>query len=96
MKRKYKTTGCAKFILMLVILAPLAYLGASYFNGQDGIQNIRDLFGGNGDRTQVVESRDTDDLTDQIKDLREEVKALEKENDRLKSDLEACQSAGSE
>ena len=96
MKRKYKTTGCVKFFLMLVILAPLAYLGASYFNGQDGIQNIKDLFGGNGDQTEVVESANTDDLRDQIKDLRDELKALERENDRLKSDLEACQSAGSE
>lgn len=96
MKRKYKTTGCAKFFFMLVILAPLAYLGASYFNGQDGIQNIKDLFGSNSDRTEVIKSANTDDLTDQIKDLREEVDALEKENERLKSDLEACQSAGSE
>ena len=96
MKRKYKTTGCAKFFLMLVILAPLAYLGASYFNGQDGIQNIKNLFGGNGDRTEVVEDVNSDDLTDQIKDLQDEVNALEKENERLKSDLEACQSAGSE
>lgn len=96
MKRKYKTTGCAKFFLMLVILAPLAYLGASYFNGQDGIQNIKNLFGGNGDRTEVVKDVNSGDLTDQIKDLQDEVDALEKENERLKSDLEACQSAGSE
>ncbi len=95
MKGKYKTTGCAKFILMLVILTPLAYLGASYFNGQDGLQNIKDLFGGKGDQTEIVESA-TDDLTDQIKDLQQELDALEKENDRLKSDLEDCQSAGSE
>ncbi|MBK8502791.1 MAG: hypothetical protein IPL46_11535 [Saprospiraceae bacterium] len=45
MSTKYKTTGCAKFFLILVILAPLAYVGASYFNGQDGIENIKGIFG---------------------------------------------------
>ena len=44
----------------------------------------------------MVKDVNSGDLTDQIKDLQDEVDALEKENERLKSDLEACQSAGSE
>lgn len=44
MARSYKTTGCFRFVLFIVILAPLAYLGASYYNGQDGIQNIKNFF----------------------------------------------------
>jgi uncharacterized protein YeeX (DUF496 family) len=45
MSSKYKATGCARFFLVLIILAPLAYLGASYYNGEDGIQNVKDLLG---------------------------------------------------
>lgn len=44
MNRPYKTTGCFRFVLFIIILAPLAYLGASYYHGQDGIQNIKNLF----------------------------------------------------
>lgn len=42
--RPYKTTGCFRFALFMIILAPLAYLGASYYNGQDGLQNVKNLF----------------------------------------------------
>ena len=44
-KSKLRLTGFARFLLMMIILAPLAYLGASYYNGQDGIQNIKNLVG---------------------------------------------------
>lgn len=52
MASKYKATGCARFFFVLIILAPLAYLGASYFNGEDGIQNIKDLIGIDDDSPQ--------------------------------------------
>ncbi len=42
--RPYKTTGCFRFVFFMMILAPLAYIGASYYNGQDGLQNIKNLF----------------------------------------------------
>ena len=42
--KKYKATGCARFFVVMLILAPLAYVGASLYNGQDPIQNIKDLF----------------------------------------------------
>lgn len=44
MPRPYKTTGCFRFFLFLIILAPLAYIGASYYHGQDGIGNIVNFF----------------------------------------------------
>jgi len=43
MPRKYKLTGCAKFFIFLVIAAPLAYIGASYYNGQDPIGEIKEF-----------------------------------------------------
>jgi hypothetical protein len=43
--RKLKLTGFARFFIVMLFLVPIAYLGAAYYNGQDGIQNIKNLFG---------------------------------------------------
>ena len=45
--RKYKATGCARFFIVLLILAPLAYVGASLYNNQNPIDNIKELLGMN-------------------------------------------------
>lgn len=45
MARKLKLTGFAKFFFLLLILTPIAYIIASYANGEDGIQNIKRLIG---------------------------------------------------
>ncbi len=45
--RKYKATGCARFFIVLIILAPLAYVGASLYNGQNPVDNIKELLGMN-------------------------------------------------
>jgi hypothetical protein len=44
-RRKYKLTGFARFFIVMLFLAPIAYLAASYINGEDGISNIREFFG---------------------------------------------------
>jgi hypothetical protein len=41
--RPYKTTGCFRFAVFLLIFAPLAYLGASYYNGEDGLGNLKKI-----------------------------------------------------
>ena len=45
MQRKYKMTGCARFFLVMIILAPIAYLGAAYYNDENGIGNLKRLVG---------------------------------------------------
>lgn len=45
-RRKYKLTGFARFFIVMLFLAPIAYIAASYINGEDGIANIRQLFSG--------------------------------------------------
>ncbi len=45
MATRLKTTAFTRFLLMLIIVGPLAYLGASYYNGQDPIANLKKLFG---------------------------------------------------
>ena len=43
MAKKYKLTGCAKFFIFFIIAAPLAYLGASYYNGQDPVKQVKEF-----------------------------------------------------
>jgi len=45
MARKLKLTGFARLFLLLLILTPIAYLVASYANGEDGIRNLKRLIG---------------------------------------------------
>ncbi len=43
MAQKYKMTGCAKFFIFLIIAVPLAYIGASYYNGSDPFAKIKEI-----------------------------------------------------
>ncbi len=45
-RRKVRLTGCARFFIIMIILAPLAFIGASYYNGEDGIENFLKLLKG--------------------------------------------------
>lgn len=89
MAGKVKTTGFARFMLIMIIVAPLAYIGASYYNGQDGIENIKRLF----TRGEVAENNggDTKDDTGSVSlfggGLRKQVEALKAENEELKERL---------
>lgn len=44
-QHKTRLTGFTRFLLAIIFIVPLAYLGASYINGEDGIQNIKELVG---------------------------------------------------
>ena len=59
---KLKMTGFARFFIAMLIIAPLSFLGASYYNGQDGIQNLKELLGLGGETTHV-ESRESTPTT---------------------------------
>ena len=39
-RRKARMTAFSRLILFMVFIGPLAYIAASYYNGQDGIKNI--------------------------------------------------------
>ena len=55
-KKKFQLTAFARFFLAMIIIAPLAFLGASYYNGEDGIQNFKNLIGF-GESTEQVQSQ---------------------------------------
>ncbi len=87
--RRLRVTGFTRFLLVMVILAPLAYLGASYYNGQDGIQNLKNLLG-IGEKKEVVRSEENKRPPE--KTLPENPStfdnSLEDENKRLKEELD--------
>lgn len=102
--KKYKATGCARFFLVMLILAPLAYIGASYYNGQDPIANIKGLFGSsdsNGEGSTYSpppsESNANDDAAprgndsdpSEVETLRKANKDLAEENKSLKIQIDA-------
>ncbi len=90
---KYKTTGCARFFLVLVILAPLAYLAASYFTGQDGISNLKGIFGSRENTEITTDEEEIFRLKNQISKYKKDAEYFEKEMHRLEKELEACQNA---
>ena len=98
--KKYKATGCARFFVVMLILAPLAYVGASLYNGQDPIQNIKDLFGSTDAEVSIytppgeihsgvndIDEGSSDES--EIETLREANQGLAEENKNLKIQIEA-------
>jgi len=81
MKKKYKLTGFARLLIFLVFFTPLAYIGASYYNGEDGIAKIKALFEGKENNTieaQIeAKNAEIDELTKRIEGLQRDVKRLE-------------------
>lgn len=43
MAKKYKLTGCARFLIFLLIVAPLVFFGVSYFQGENPLGQVKDL-----------------------------------------------------
>lgn len=40
-----KLTGFSRLVIFLLIFLPLAYFGASYYNGEDPVAKLKSLFG---------------------------------------------------
>ena len=103
MAGKVKTTGFARFFLIMIIVGPLAYIGASYYNGEDGIEKIKKLFK-RGETTESAEgtkentggglfggssnlSRQIEELRAENEDLRERLSEQEQELEALKREV---------
>ena len=66
-RKKFRLTGFARFLLIMIILAPLAFIGASYYNGENGIENFKNLFRGkfNFGKNEVGIEETTDEKNDE-------------------------------
>ena len=95
MPRRYRLTGCAKLFIFLIIAAPIAYMAASYYNGEDGWKNLKQLVGiESKEKSHEVipanpELEKHKEMTDaRIEQLVRELEELRAENRKLKMELE--------
>jgi hypothetical protein len=104
MTKRIRLTGFARFLFVMVILVPAAYIGASYYNGEDGFQNLKTLLGietsqsgsnTNAERTNKnkpnIKSTTNAALESRIEALEEENRDLKVQIRDLKLELKATQ-----
>ncbi|NRB52961.1 MAG: hypothetical protein HRU41_35195 [Saprospiraceae bacterium] len=95
MAKKYKLTGFSRFLVVMLFLIPGAYIGASYYNGEDGIQNIKELVGldtnENSTSTSTSTPATTSSSTVTNEDLPSSVKMLQDELTDLRRRIEAME-----
>ncbi len=46
MARRIRPTGCTKFLVVMIILVPLAFIIASLYNGKNPVNAFQELLGG--------------------------------------------------
>lgn len=70
-RKKFRLTGFARFFLIMIVLAPLAFIVASYYNGENGIENFKNLFKGkfNFGKNEIQKETTNDESTDESKAL---------------------------
>jgi len=93
MANKFKLTGFARFVFAMIIIVPLAYFGASYYNGEDGVGNFKKMIGidtePDKETTTISADRQEDrpatkkDDSAEVARLRKKISELEKENNKL-------------
>ncbi len=100
MAKKYKLTGFSRFLVVMLFLVPGAYIGASYYNGEDGIQNIKELIGIESGQSSTSTSTSTPDApstpstpttSSTTEELPSDVKMLQDELTDLRRRIEAME-----
>ena len=87
-KRPIRVTGFTRFFIVMLFVAPLAYIGASYYNGENGLAKIKDLLNiGETSATAKPAQPASDSEAVQVTNSTSN-KALEVENEKLKEELE--------
>ena len=62
-RRKSRMTPFSRLLLFMVFIGPLAYIAASYYNGQDGIKNITTTFQKGKDKVSTILSGKEENTT---------------------------------
>lgn len=76
-------TGFTKFLILMIIVGPLAFLGASYYRGEDGVAAIKSLFNKSGAEPTDVKKEKVENPTSDNTDIL----LLESKNKRLEAEL---------
>lgn len=89
MATRTKITPFARLLLVLIIIIPSAFIGASYINGEDPIAKIKEVAGmETSSKTETPSRTSKDDPRATIKALRSENAALKEKISTLESELE--------
>ncbi len=97
-------TGFARFLIFLIIAAPLIFFGVTYYKGEDPIQTLQNAFAGKTEvavaepespKTVNVPKASETAINSELAKLRDKMEFTEKrnselykENEELKSELE--------
>ena len=93
-KPRLKTTPFFRFLVFLIIVGPATYIGASYINGEDGIQNIKNLVGiGTASEKPPTAPVKEIDFSAKIDDYQQQIKALELELEQKNKKIEVLEAA---
>jgi len=87
MRRRHRPTGCAKFFLVILIVAPIAFIGASLFTGKNPVDSFYEVFGlksAKSEQPSEIKSSDVDKSDDSV----EEVKISSQEHQARIDELE--------
>ena len=93
-KQRLKTTGFFRFLVFLIIAGPATYIAASYINGEDGIQNVKNLIGVDAalEKPPTAPVKEVD-LGAEISDYKQQIKALELELEQKNKKIEVLEAA---
>jgi hypothetical protein len=95
MSKKMKTTGFARFVMMMLVVCPLAYLAATYYNGEDGVAKVKHFLGLDKTAQTTSETIESDDdtadapITMPKGNINDQIEILESENRELRATLRA-------
>ena len=89
MRKKYKLTGFARFLIFMLFFAPVSYIGVSYYQGENGIDKFLDLFKGIGIERAEASTPDTPSISSDeiIKMQAEEITILKQRIKELEDQL---------
>lgn len=97
MPKKYKLTGCAKFFIFFIVAAPIAYIGASYYNGQNPLKEVQEWvqsISNNGDdaeETTIDQNVNAAQPTGEQGSVYKEMELKDLEIKSLNNDLKDCE-----
>src|SRR5699024_1177094 len=94
MARRYKMTGCARILILLIVITPIAFFVASYINKADPVEIVSGWFGNEKTLDLPMEEDESEseaDLEEQSRRLQKEVEFYKLENRNLEEQLKACQ-----
>lgn len=85
MSSKYKTTPFFRFLLAMIIIVPLAYFGASYYKGQNPVENIKARVENSGRSNSASQQDLINEQNKLIKQLEAQIKQKDREIAKLKA-----------